>query len=61
VTRRIAAAAAMPDIGALDGAIRQAREEVRHAFEGIILAPPRSARLARRGEGGRGDRPSRVE
>jgi [glutamine synthetase] adenylyltransferase / [glutamine synthetase]-adenylyl-L-tyrosine phosphorylase len=60
VKRRIAAAAGLPDIGALEGAIRQAREEVRQAFEGI-LAPPRSARQARRGEGGRTDRPSRVE
>jgi glutamate-ammonia-ligase adenylyltransferase len=60
VTRRIAAAAALPDIGSLEGAIRQAREDVRQTFE-AILAPPRSARLARRGEGGRNDWPGREE
>src|SRR5579883_2657177 len=50
VTRRIAAAAELPNIGALDGAIREARGEVREAFE-AILKPARTPRPAQRGEG----------
>jgi glutamate-ammonia-ligase adenylyltransferase len=47
VTRRIAAAAALPDIGSLDGAIRQARSDVRKAFE-TILALVRARPSAKR-------------
>jgi glutamate-ammonia-ligase adenylyltransferase len=60
VTRRIAAAAELPDIGALDGAIREARAEVRAAFEAILkpadsLAPRPAKRAGakRTGEGPR--------
>jgi glutamate-ammonia-ligase adenylyltransferase len=49
VTRRIAASAGLPDIGALAGAIEEARGEARAAFAAILAGT--SARLAERREG----------
>jgi glutamate-ammonia-ligase adenylyltransferase len=51
VTRRIAAAAALPDIGVLEGAILEARAAVREAFEAILATKGRST--PRRGKQGK--------
>jgi glutamate-ammonia-ligase adenylyltransferase len=48
VTRRIAASAGLPDIGALAGAIEEARDEAQAAFDAILAGT--SARAAERGE-----------
>jgi glutamate-ammonia-ligase adenylyltransferase len=62
VTRRIAAAAALPDIKSLEGAIREARNEVRKAFEAILAqrrvespAKRNAAKVASHDLGGQGD------
>jgi [glutamine synthetase] adenylyltransferase / [glutamine synthetase]-adenylyl-L-tyrosine phosphorylase len=50
VKRRIAAAAALPDFAALEGAIADARGQVREVFEAIVGSRGLSARPAAQGE-----------